>query len=78
MYNEEMLKKSQLKEELLRIGLQEVMTDKKHDIDYIQRCFELLRDEQSTQKYLIETIEKEKSGEAQKKENAKKLLGIGG
>lgn len=77
-YLEESMAKSKIKQDLFKVAITSLISEKKEDFDYIQKCFEVLKEEQSTQKQLEDYFQKEINGENEKRADAKRRLGLGG
>jgi predicted metal-dependent peptidase len=70
------IEKSKIKQEILETGIKVIIEENVQDLEYIQKCFEVLKDEQLTQKQYEELLQREKNDEAKRREIAKRILGI--
>ena len=67
---------SQLKQEIMKAGIQAIMESRKYDLEYIQRCFKVLQDEESHGNFAQKTLNEIVSGEFEKRERARETLGL--
>lgn len=75
-YYQNAIEGSKLKQQLMQTGIKALMHEANPEIETIERAITLLKEEQTNQLYYEEKLAEEISGEAKKKEEAKKALGL--
>ena len=73
---EKQLEASQIKVRLIEKGIASTLESKKYDIDTLQKCFKVLETEKSNEKYYKNMFDKAVSGELEKRERAREVLGL--
>ena len=79
-FYETQIAESKLKQQLMELGLRAQMQSSGStlQLSYVNRCINLINGERTYQESCQKALQDEISGEAEKKRQAKKALGIGG
>ncbi|MBQ7287825.1 MAG: hypothetical protein IJZ29_03245 [Clostridia bacterium] len=77
-FYEKQIAQSEQKQKLMELGLRSQMQNSSAtlQLSYINSCIELIKAEKAVQEYNKEQLKQFLSGEAQKREEAKKKLGL--
>ena len=79
-FYETQIAESKLKQQLMELGLRAQMQSSGStlQLSYVNRCINLINGERTYQESCKKALQDEISGEAEKKRQSKKALGIGG